>query len=269
MLEKLRSADVVFVGENHDDKSGHEIEKQILDGLFNQNHALALSLEMFERDTQPVLDEYLSGYITESSFLAAARPWPNYKSDYRPLIEFCRENHLPVIAANAPHRYVSMVTRKGQAALQTLPAASRAFFAPLPIDMRLPPGYERQLDEIFHMAHGDPPPSGNPTALAMPDPVNMKQSQALWDATMCDSILRYHRKHGRTHILQINGAMHSDSGYGIVDRLQKAAPALRIVTISLKSDTDFPRLTPGRYDGVADFIVLTRPAEKSPSAPEK
>ena len=61
-------------------------------------------MEMFERDAQIVLDEYLNDLITEKKFLDDSRPWENYKTDYRPLVEFARVNKLNVIAANAPRR---------------------------------------------------------------------------------------------------------------------------------------------------------------------
>jgi uncharacterized iron-regulated protein len=71
------------------------------------------SLEMFERDVQIVLDEYVKDLITEKKFLDDSRPWNNYKTDYRPLVEYAKQNKLPVIAANAPRRYINMVSRGG------------------------------------------------------------------------------------------------------------------------------------------------------------
>lgn len=81
---------------------------------------VVLSLEMFERDVQHVLDEYLSGTVPERD-LRDARPWPNYVSDYRPLVEFAKSNGLSVVAANAPRRYVSIAGRRGELSAQALP----------------------------------------------------------------------------------------------------------------------------------------------------
>src|SRR5690242_19477179 len=99
MIGSLASADVVFVGEQHDHQLGHRLELEILTKVHAKNPSVALSLEMFERDVQGVVDEYLKDQINESNFLAAARPWPRYKSDYAPMVEFCKANRLPVIAA--------------------------------------------------------------------------------------------------------------------------------------------------------------------------
>ncbi len=263
LLTELGKADVVFIGEEHDLAKGHQLEQAILEGLAARAPAQALSLEMFERDTQLVLDEYLAGYITESAFLQASRPWPNYQTDYRPLIEFCKEKGLPVVAANAPRRYVNLVSRKGREALDGLPKASKAFLPPLPYSMDLPPGYDRQLTEILGQSHNPPPTKpetpGAQTAPppAMPSVDRMKQAQALWDAGMQDSILQFLRKHPDRKVLQINGAMHSDFGYGIVDRLRKAARRLHILTVSIKPDGDFPNVSQQKYAGMADFVIVT------------
>ena len=83
MLDALSRADVVFIGENHDHAQGHALELAILKGLHERHPDMALGMEMFERDTQIVLDEYLAGTITDSSFAQASRPWPNIQSGLR------------------------------------------------------------------------------------------------------------------------------------------------------------------------------------------
>lgn len=75
---------------------------------------MVLSLEMFEADVQTVLDEYvLRRAIREQDMLQDARPWRNYAMDYRPLVEYCREQGIRVVAANAPRRYVSLALAGG------------------------------------------------------------------------------------------------------------------------------------------------------------
>src|SRR5258705_4104402 len=107
MIDDISKADIVFVGEQHDHKMGHILELDILKALHGKTPSIALSLEMFERDTQLVVDEHFKGQISQASFLAASRPWPHYTTDYAPLVEECKENKLSLIAANAPRRYVS------------------------------------------------------------------------------------------------------------------------------------------------------------------
>jgi uncharacterized iron-regulated protein len=255
MVSSLATADVVFVGEEHDDVQGHLLELQILEGLYQEHPQLALSLEMFERDVQLPLDEYLQGFITEPQFLACSRPWSNYKTDYRPLVEFCKVHGLPVLAANAPRRYVNLVSREGMEALQKLPKASKAYLPPLPYSMQLPEGYSKALDVILGQAH-----EGRNMADPMPTLQHMKEAQALWDATMADSIARFHDRHPAMSILQINGRMHSDYGWGIVDRLKHLRPKLKIVAISIQK-MQAHEVPEASALQAGDFVILTYPEE--------
>lgn len=257
MLDTLSKADIVVIGEQHDHKQGHRLELEILTGIYARNRSVALSLEMFERDVQLVLDEYLQNEISTASFLAASRPWPNYKSDYAPMIEFCKMNKIPVVAANAPRRYVNIVSTKGQQVLLEFSKKSREHFAKLPYSMDIPPEYDRALTEIF--SNHDPVPAGKSGAQSSssPMPLYIKEGQALWDATMAESILKGRSRTHRKLILQINGAMHSDSRFGIVDRLSKATSNLKILTISIAPTENYPKVDFGKYEKIADFMILT------------
>ncbi len=272
MVDALTESDVVFLGENHDHKGGHDLQKAIVQTLLGRNLPVALGMEMFERDVQGVLDEYLAGQITEANFLQAARPWPNYKDHYRPMVELLKERNLPVIGTNAPRRYVGIVSRKGQAALQSLPSASRTHLAPLPYSMTLPAGYEKELDEIFGGSHTATDPKAAPSAAmpAMPSPANMKAAQALWDATMADSLLQFLRRDKSKHlVVHLNGSMHSDRNYGIVDRLRQAMPSLKIRTVSVRPDAKFPTPNLSDYTDLADFVIITSTDPKASPAEGK
>jgi hypothetical protein len=103
LLDELAKRDVVLLGETHLDDVTHRFELAVLEGLAKRREGkVVLSMEMFERDVQGVLDRYLAGEIDEAAFLAESRPWGNYRPDYRPLVETARARKLPVVAANAP-----------------------------------------------------------------------------------------------------------------------------------------------------------------------
>src|SRR5688500_11898306 len=129
MLADLARADVVTVGEQHDDPNPHRLEAAILYVLLRGKVAVTVSLEMFERDVQRILDAYLAGSLAKGDFLKQSRPWPRYATDYRPLVEMARENRWAVVAANVPRRIASGVARAGQAALDGLPPDERRLAA--------------------------------------------------------------------------------------------------------------------------------------------
>lgn len=76
MAAELARADVVFLGEQHDDPGTHAMQRAILEAVSRRRPDMILTMEMFERDVQPALDRYLAGETAEEALLAAARPWP-------------------------------------------------------------------------------------------------------------------------------------------------------------------------------------------------
>ena len=139
LLEELDDAEAVLVGELHNDMVGHGVQAQLLGAAIRrfgpgaeESRPVVLSMEMFERDVQYVVDEYLAGLISEDHFLRSSRPWDDYENRYRPLVEMAREAGVPVVAANAPRRYVNRVTREGPESLADLSETARSFLPPLP-----------------------------------------------------------------------------------------------------------------------------------------
>ncbi len=140
ILDAAREAEVLLVGEEHDDMPGHAFEASLLEAVFEgaagsgagPPRPVVLSLEMFERDVQYVLDEYLADLISEEHFLRSSRPWDDYDERYRPLVEAAKRRGAPVVAANAPRRYVNRVTRDGPESLAGLSDLARSFLPPLP-----------------------------------------------------------------------------------------------------------------------------------------
>ena len=129
----LAKIDVVFVGEQHDDPVSHFVEREVLKDMYNiYGQATALSMEMFSRDVQYIVDEYLAGLITDAHFQQSSSHWSNYVTDYKPQVDFAKENGLDVIAANAPRRYANRVTRLGRQSLMDLSDQALSYVAPLP-----------------------------------------------------------------------------------------------------------------------------------------
>ncbi len=107
-------SDIVFLGEQHDDAGTHRMELALMQAIARRRGNVVLTLEMFERDVQPILDQYLAGTISEETFLKNARPWPAYVTDYRPLIEFAKAHGWKVVAGNVPRPMVGMAGVAGK-----------------------------------------------------------------------------------------------------------------------------------------------------------
>ncbi|MCK4751360.1 MAG: ChaN family lipoprotein, partial [Bacteroidales bacterium] len=110
MVAAASVADVVLFGELHNNPIAHWLQLELTTDLFESSEKeLVLGAEMFEADNQLIMDEYLNGMYEADKFEAEMRLWGNYKTDYKPLVEFAKENQLLFIATNIPRRYASMV----------------------------------------------------------------------------------------------------------------------------------------------------------------
>ncbi|AMR27076.1 iron-regulated protein [Hymenobacter psoromatis] len=246
MLSQLAQADVVLFGEQHNDPIAHWLELQVAKDLARLKGPgkLVLGLEMFERDVQPLVAQYAAGTLPDSAFERQSRPWPNYATDYRPLLQWARAAQVPIIGTNVPRRYAQQVARGSLAALDQLPAEEKAYFAPLPlpVDYELP-GYKN----MAAMFGGDASAHGGGGAR------NIIQAQALKDATMA-AYIRRSLGPGQT-LLHLNGSYHSDHHDGIVAYLRAGKPALRIKTISMLTQSQLQQLNKENVD-LADYILV-------------
>jgi uncharacterized iron-regulated protein len=258
MLADLARADVIFLGEQHDDPNTHRLEVAVLEGLARRRVPLVLALEMFERDAQPAVDQYLAGTITEDQFLAASRPWPRYVTDYRPLIEFAKSHQIPVIASNVPRRIASDVSRTGMSVLNGL-GTDRAFAAR---DVHCPtsgPYYERFNDAMSDGGH--PPAAGDPSAAdtrAKND--RFYFAQCLKDETMAESIADGWQKNYRRRatVVHVNGSFHSDYAQGTAAATANRMGGRRIAVVSFLPVDDIDTETPGTDDvRLGDYLIYT------------
>ncbi len=249
LVQSAAQYDIVLFGEFHDNPVCHWLQYELTKDLYKQKEGkIILGAEMFESDNQLILNEYISGLIKEKNFTDEARLWGNYKTDYRPLVEFAKENRLQFIATNVPRRYAAAVNKGGFEALEVFSEESRKYFPPLPIpyDPELP-GY-RAMTEMMGMGGGGKQGGS----------MHIAKAQALKDATMAWFILK--NLQGGSVFLHFNGAYHSDNKEGIVWYLEHYSKAafsgikLKIMTISAEESEDMNIPT---AENKADFIIVT------------
>ncbi len=236
MLKKLQQADMILFGESHNNPISHWLQLEVAQSLY-KNRKLTIGAEMFERDNQAALTQYLTNEIDRKALDTLVRLWNNYPTDYEPIVEFAKLNYIPVIATNIPRRYASMVFKKGFGVLEELPNEEKNWIAPLPIqyDPELP-GYKNMLTMMGGMHSSE----------------NLPKAQAIKDATMAYSILENYE--ATKLFLHLHGSYHSDNYEGILWYLQQAKPNLKYVTISTVAQENISKLT-GEHFGKADFII--------------
>jgi uncharacterized iron-regulated protein len=257
LMAAVARADMVFFGEQHDDPATHAAELAVLAGIGQMQRPVVLSLEMFERDVQATLDNYLASRISEKDFLAASRPWDRYAADYRPLVELSRIRGWPVIASNIPRRLASGVSRRGLAHFDSIATADRPFIA---ADNRCPrDDYYAKFVGVMGGAasHGGAAPTDSATARASVD--RFYEAQCVKDEAMGESIARAMAKAGsRAILLHVNGAFHSDYRLGTVDRAQRRRPEAKSLVITAVPVPDPVTGNPAAHAGKADYLIFTR-----------
>ena len=236
LLKAAEKNEVVLFGEHHDNSIVHWLQLEFTKDLA-QKKSLVLGAEMIEADNQKQLDQYLKGEINQKQLDSTARLWNNYKTDYKPLVDFAKEKKFPFIATNVPRRYASMVFKKDFVGLDELTAEEKSWMAPLPIpfDINLP-GYKSMLEMMGGHAGG-----------------KMPKAQALKDATMAHFILE--NFNSGIIFVHYNGTYHSDNFEGISWYLKKRQSSLKILTIATVEQEDISKLEKENYTK-ADYILV-------------
>jgi uncharacterized iron-regulated protein len=253
MLADLSRADVVFVGEQHDDPNTHRLELAILEGLTRRHVTPVLALEMFERDVQASLAQYAAGAMTEEAFLGAARPWPHYATDYRPLVEFARANHLTIVASNVPRRIAADISKGGMSVVDGLGAdrvlVSRETQCPASGDY-----YDRFIGAMGGHTGATP---------------NFYFAQCVKDETMGESVADalVGNATGRVTIVHVNGSFHSDFREGTAESARRRMPGRRLAVVSILPVGDIDGAAPSADDlKRADYLLFTVAIKPAPAA---
>lgn len=245
MIDELSDYDVVLFGEYHNISIIHWLQLKTTEALYQKKgEQLVLGAEMFERDNQEGVNKYLSGEITIEQFKDTVRLWENFKTDYRPLLDFAKTHDLEFIATNVPRRYASLVAHNGLDTLAKLPKKEKSYIAELPIKVDMEtPGY-KEMKKILEKHAGD-------------NLMNFISAQAVKDATMAASILQNRR--GKQLFLHYNGNYHSKEHGGIYWWL-KAKKSwlknLKIAVISVSKSDDSTLSLPGEEKLVEFNLVV-------------
>lgn len=257
MAADLARADIVFVGEQHDDPNTHRLELAVLEALARRGRSVIVSLEMFERDVQAPLDHFLMGHIDEPEFLKTSRPWPRYATDYKPLVGFAVSKEWPVIASNVPRPIASEIAKGGLEVLDKKTGDDRKLFA---ADLKCPVD-----DEYFKRFAGVM--GGHPTPGASADDNRRTTeryyfSQCVKDETMAESIAQAFTASRRTEkppmVVHYNGAFHSDYRQGTAERVVRRLPGARVLVVSMKPVRDLDAVALKADErGIGDYVVWT------------
>jgi aminopeptidase N len=197
---------VIYVGECHDRFSHHMAQLRVIQGLDRRDRNIAVGMEMFQRPFQDVLDRYLDGQIDEKTFLKESEYLKRWSYDYhfyRPIIEYCKEHGIPILALNLTEEISKKVARKG------LESLSDEELKQVPVGLDWSNTvYKTRLRQIFE----------EHTEGEVENFDDFYQAQVLWDETMAQCVHDYLNNNPDRQMVVLAGNGHIAFGDGIPSR---------------------------------------------------
>lgn len=239
MIEEVKDAPLVFVGEIHDERAHHDLEEEVIRGMHATGRPMAIGLEMFNAESQPELDAWVAGRLDPARFAAVyARNWREPLELYAGILRFARENRVPLVGLNVPRALIQEVKRRGFAAL---PDEVRAN---LPTDVRC----DVTGDYLAFMGVVNAGHSGNRESLS-----HFCEAMMLWNSLMARNLSAYLDAHPGTAVVVLAGVGHARKKWGIPEQLdggEKRYP-YRVVLPELPEIAGLPPVT----SDDADYLV--------------
>ncbi len=261
LIDDLAQADVVFVGEDHDNRHHHRWQHRIADALIGLKPDLALGIEMLPWSRQEAVDRFTRGEI-DLDVLAAATEWKTTWGFpirlYAPLFELARDRKGRIFALNAPE---PMVRRLSQAGLDGLAAEERSTYPEMDLENA---AHREFVREAFRHHH------------ALPEETFRRfyAVQVLWDETMAErTVLAMRTRPGEPELdpkrpatrpmMVIAGTGHLIRRMGIPSRVERRVPGVRTrVVLPIASTRRRPADLAGAVrNGDADWLLVTPAAD--------
>jgi membrane-associated protease RseP (regulator of RpoE activity) len=233
---------------------------------------MILGFEMFPRRVQPVLDRWVGGELTTEAFLREvdwAEIWGFDADLYLPLLQFARQNRVPMVALNVDRALVARVGREGWDAVA--PEDREGVSDPAPASE----AYRRSLARVYTMKHryaadkgGDqaspPGTSAEDFAKIFDDPGfrHFVEAQLTWDRAMAQALARARRSGGKPLVVGVVGRGHAEHGWGVPHQLDDLGVSDTAVLLPVDRAGDCGNLAPDIAD--AAFVVEKRDEPERP-----
>ncbi len=244
MIKDLAKSDMVFFGEYHGNPISHWLQLEMSKSFYEiKGEKLFFGAEMFENGNQLVINEYLKGLYTEDKMLPeVTQLWRNYKTDYKPLLEFAKEKKLRFIATNIPRRYASMINNMGIDALKELSPEALKMIGP-DLEKYFDPTVKAYA-EMADMMEGHVPPNM----------LNIQTAQASKDATMAHFSLQNYMP--EDFLFHFQGYYHSNYGQGIIWWINKIQPGFKIKSVTTLTESEWEEMTDDEKATIANYIIV-------------
>ncbi len=195
MIDDIRKAKLIFVGETHDNKLHHRLQLDVIKGLHDLKIPIAVGLEMFTADNQNILDRWIAGTISEDNFIQAYYanwnfPWPLYGD----IFLYVKDNKMPLIGLNISPETAQKVARSGFSSLAKEEREKLPPEAGCVVDKK----YMEFIRRAYAM-HGHRDKQF----------LYFCEAQLLWDQVMARNLLEFLRKNPDKTVVVLTGNGHA------------------------------------------------------------
>jgi uncharacterized iron-regulated protein len=239
VIESVSGKKIVYVGEYHDRFAHHNVQLEVIKGLYKKNKKIAIGMEMFQRPFQRVLDDYIAGRIDEREFLRKSEYFKRWGFDYnlyKPILDFAAQERIPVVALNIQREIVDKVSKGG------INSLSEAEKMEVPAQMDFSDNeYRDRIRKVFLMHNS----SGEKNFDFF------YQSQILWDEAMSMSVDEFLKKNPDYQMVVLAGSGHIQYGSGIPKRTFRRNGYDYAIILN---DVDVER-------NIANYIVFPKPMD--------
>lgn len=236
MVDDVSSARVVFIGESHDNSHHHDSQLEVIAALHEKGYPLAIGLEMFKKEDQEKLDQWVEGRMDERTFRRIYRSYWGFGWElYSDIFRYSRKHSIPMIGLNVPKKITKKVAKGGFGSLtrderaQLPPAVTCDVDSRYKDHLRMIFRYKGTMDRSF---------------------VNFCEAQVLWDQSMAWHIARFLEKNHDRVVIVLTGSIHAWK-FGIPRQLGRM--------MSIEQKVILPEVpAESRYISVedADYLLL-------------
>lgn len=203
VIDNLEDNRVVFMGELHDHPGHHQAQLAVIEALHQAGHQVVIGLEMFQRDDQDYLDDWVAGRIPREEFVEIYhRNW-QWWSLYQPIFDFAREQGIRMLGLNVPREITAQVAREGFDSLTPEQMREIGF-----VSCRIEPEYEQFIRRAMAGAHGH----------GEFDFQHFCEAQLVWDSAMARRLRQHLEEYPETTVVVLAGSGHAWK-YGIPSQL--------------------------------------------------
>lgn len=239
MIDDLKNASLVFVGEIHDIPEHHQAQLDIIKAVHQADREPAIGLEMFRAENQAVLTSWSQGKMPLKEFLVSyydnwRMPWPLY----RDIFEYAREHEVPLRGLNIPEGISRKIAERG---FSSLTADERKQLPP-GISCNVDPAYMEFIKRAYsgHSGHQDK------------NFVNFCEAQMVWDKAMAWHAVGYLKKNPDRSMVILAGIGHAWKR-GIAEQLEgNGKYTFRVVLPAIPGQVDRGNVTAED----ADYLLL-------------